>query len=78
MWGKESRVKPNGGTNKNIKSSGICSAISHTSGICSYFSDLTLCGEEDSGKRVRQSCAVSSKQAASLVHVDPQLEDLFH
>lgn len=40
--------------------------------------DLTLCGEEDPRKRVRQTCAVSSKQAASLVHVDSQLENLFH
>lgn len=40
--------------------------------------DLALCGEEDSGEGVRQTRAVGSKQAASLVHVDSQLEDLLH
>lgn len=43
-----------------------------------HLGDLALSGEEDSGKGVRQAGAVSSKQAASLVHVDPQLEDLLH
>lgn len=45
---------------------------------CAHLSDLALCGEENSCKGIRQTCAISSKQAASLVHVDPQLEDLFH
>lgn len=43
-----------------------------------HLSDLTLCGEEDSSEGIGQTRAVCSEQAASLVHVDPQLEDLFH
>lgn len=45
---------------------------------CANLGHLTLCGEEDPGEGIGQTCAVGGKQAPSLVHVDPQLEDLFH
>ncbi len=45
---------------------------------CSHLGDLALCWEEDSCEGIRQTCAVGSKQASSLVHVDPQLKDLLH
>lgn len=44
----------------------------------SYLCDLAVCGEEDPGEGVREAAAVCRKQAASLVHMDPQLEDLLH
>lgn len=37
---------------------------------------LTLVDEEDAGKGVREAAAVSGKEAASLVHVDSELEGL--
>lgn len=37
---------------------------------------LTLVDEEDAGERVREAAAVSGKEAASLVHVGPELEYL--
>lgn len=46
--------------------------------LSAHLSDLTLCREEDPREGIRQTCAIGSKQAASLVHVDPQLEDLLH
>jgi len=48
------------------------------SGVAAHLRDLALGREEDSRERIGQPGAVGGEQAASLVHVDPQLEDLLH
>lgn len=41
-----------------------------------YLCALALVDEEDSGKRIREPSAVSSKEASGLIHVGSELEGL--